>query len=65
LARFANLVLVDGVDNHRVALTMLANCGWTHVTLQILEDFCAANGIDMDEAPETPATAGPPSRILH
>ena len=65
LARFANLVLVDGVDNHRVALTILANCGWTHVTQKILEDFCVANGVDMDEAPATPATAGPPSRLVH
>jgi hypothetical protein len=46
LARFVNLVLVDGVENHPVALMMLANCGWTAVTREILEDFCAANGID-------------------
>jgi hypothetical protein len=46
LAMFANLVLVDGVENHPVALMMLANCGWTAVTLEILEEFCAANGVD-------------------
>jgi hypothetical protein len=65
MARFANLVLVDGADNHLVALTILANCGWTHVTPQILEDFCAANGVDMYEAPSTPATAEPASRVVH
>jgi hypothetical protein len=46
LARFANLVLVGGAENHPVALMMLANCGWTGVTQEILEDFCAANGVD-------------------
>ena len=33
-----------------VALTLLANCGWTHVTQEVIDDFCAANGIDMGEA---------------
>ena len=46
LARFANLVLVDGVEDHVVALTILANCGWTAVTQGLLDNFCAANGID-------------------
>ena len=46
LARFANLVLLDGVENHYVALTMLANCDWMEVTQEILENFCAANGVD-------------------
>jgi hypothetical protein len=46
LARFANLVLVDGVEKHVVALTILANCGWTAVTQEILDNFCAANGVD-------------------
>jgi hypothetical protein len=46
LARFANLVLVDGVEKHLWALTILANCGWTAVTQEILENYCAANGID-------------------
>lgn len=46
LARFANLVLVDGVENHPVALMMLANWGWTGVTQEILENFRAANGVD-------------------
>ena len=46
LARFAKLVLLDGAENHPVALTTLANCDWTHVTQEILENFCAANGID-------------------
>ena len=46
LAKFANLVLRDGADKHPVALTTLANCDWTHVTQEIAENFCAANGID-------------------
>ena len=46
LARLANFVLVDGVKNHPAALTVLANCGWAAVTQEILEDFCAANGVD-------------------
>jgi hypothetical protein len=46
LARFANLILVDGVENHYVALTMLANCGWMQICQEILDDFCAANGVD-------------------
>jgi hypothetical protein len=32
-----------------MALSLLANCGWTHVTPEVLEDFCAANGIEMGE----------------
>ena len=39
LARFAKLVLLDGAENHPVALTTLANCDWTHVTQEILENF--------------------------
>jgi len=46
LARLANLVVVDGVENHTAAMTILANCGWADVTQEILESFCAANGID-------------------
>jgi hypothetical protein len=46
LARFANLVLIDGAENHPVALTVLANCGWTTVTQDILDNFCEANGVD-------------------
>jgi hypothetical protein len=65
MARFANLVLVEGADNHPTALTVLANYGWTHVTPQILEDFCAANDVDMDEAHSTPAMAESASRVVH
>lgn len=32
-----------------MALSLLANRGWTHVTQQVVDDFCAANGIDMGE----------------
>jgi hypothetical protein len=46
LANFAHLVLVDGVEDHVAALTVLANCGWTDVTREILENYCAANGLD-------------------
>jgi len=53
MARFANLVLVEGADSHPVALAMLANCGWTHLTQQILKNFCEANGVD-DLEKETP-----------
>ena len=55
MARFANLVLLEGADSHPVALTTLANCGWTHLTQQILDDFCEANRIDDWENPsQTP-----------
>jgi hypothetical protein len=55
MARFANLVLVEGADSHPAALAMLANCGWTHLTQQILQDFCETNGIDDWEKPsQTP-----------
>jgi hypothetical protein len=29
-----------------VSLTLLANCGWTHISQEVLDDFCATNGID-------------------
>jgi hypothetical protein len=45
LARLANLLLMDGVENHPVALMMLANCGWKVVSQEVLEDFCHANGV--------------------
>ena len=31
-------------------LTLLANIGWTHISEEVLENFCAANGLDMGEA---------------
>jgi hypothetical protein len=32
-----------------VLLTVLANCGWTHVAQVVLDDFCGVNGIDVNE----------------
>ena len=53
LASFANTLLRDRQTSYAanaVLLTLLANCGWTDVTQEVLDDFCAANGIDMVEA---------------
>jgi hypothetical protein len=33
-----------------IALGLLANCGWTHLTREVLDEFCAANGINLSEA---------------
>ena len=30
-----------------VALVVLANCGWTHVSEDIVEGFASANGVDL------------------
>jgi hypothetical protein len=55
LASFAQMLLRENYPSNikdeakGVALSLLANCGWTHVTQQVLDDFCAANGIDMGE----------------
>jgi len=52
LASFANTLLRDRHPSYAakvVLLTLLNNCGWTHVTQEVLDDFCAANGIDMSE----------------
>jgi hypothetical protein len=57
LARFADMLLREDYppnavhEAKTVALSLLANCGWTHVTQEVVDDFCAANGIDMGEAP--------------
>jgi len=65
IARFANLVLVEGADSHPVALAVLANCGWTHLTQQLLEDFCDANGIvDLEKVSDTPKQELP-SPVIH
>jgi hypothetical protein len=52
LARFARTLLQGNPSGpvKGVLLTLLANCGWTHVTQEVHDDFCAANGIDMGEA---------------
>jgi hypothetical protein len=54
LASFAEMLLQERHPSDDatkgILLTLLANCGWTHVTQEVLDDFCAANGIDMDEA---------------
>ena len=31
----------------KVALAVLANCGWTHVSEDVVEGFAAANGVDL------------------
>jgi len=55
LAGLANMLLRESYPpNSRdeakaVALSLLANCGWTHVTQEVVEDFCAANGVEMGE----------------
>ena len=46
MANLANLVLTDGAEEHGIALTLLANSGWTHLSREILGDYCAANGLD-------------------
>jgi hypothetical protein len=33
-----------------IALGLLANCGWTHLTREVLDEFCVANGVDLSEA---------------
>jgi hypothetical protein len=49
-ARSASLAAQPiGAEAKTVALSLLANCGWTHVTQQVLDEFCAANGIEMAE----------------
>ena len=30
-----------------MALTILANCGWTHASEDVVEGFAAANGVDL------------------
>jgi hypothetical protein len=32
------------------ALTLLANCGWTHINEEVLENYCAANDLNVREA---------------
>lgn len=55
LASFADMLLRENYGSNirdeakGVALSLLANCGWTHVTQQVLDDFCAANGIEIGE----------------
>jgi len=55
LAGLANMLLRESYppnskdEAKAVALSLLANCGRTHVTEQVLEDFCAANGIEIGE----------------
>jgi hypothetical protein len=65
MARFANLVLLEGADSHPVALAMLANCGWTHLTQPILDNFCAANGIDDSEKPSATPNRERVSPTMH
>jgi hypothetical protein len=55
LAIMASMLLreeiLSGADSRFVsaALTLLANRGWTHITKEVLDDFCAANGINLGE----------------
>jgi hypothetical protein len=41
-----------------VALAVLANCDWTHVTEDIVEGFAAANGVDFEELDDKIASKG-------
>jgi hypothetical protein len=65
LANLANLVLADGAESHTVALTILANCRWTHLSPQILEDFCTAHGIDLNQPPPIPNTPFAGTHSIH
>jgi hypothetical protein len=55
LAKLGNMLLQERYppnirdEAKTMALSLLANCGWTHVTPEVLEDFCAAYGIEMGE----------------
>jgi len=56
LAIVADTVLRDAYPSSvqckskAIALGLLANCGWIHLTREVLDEFCAANGIDLREA---------------
>jgi hypothetical protein len=41
-----------------VWLTLLANCDWTNISQEVLDDFCAANGIDPWSIPFRQLMAG-------
>jgi hypothetical protein len=38
-----------------VALCILANCGWTHVTPELVNEYVASHGLDMEAAPAAAA----------
>jgi hypothetical protein len=49
-ARLADKLVMDfDPDNKEdlISLAILANCGWTHVSRVIVDEFCAAHGIDL------------------
>jgi hypothetical protein len=49
-ARLADKLVADfdpKNKNDRIALIILANCGWTHVNRTIVDEFYAAHGIDL------------------
>jgi hypothetical protein len=49
-ARLADRLAADFDPEDRsdlISLTILANCGWTHVSRAIVDEFCAAHGIDL------------------
>jgi hypothetical protein len=47
-----------------VALAILANCGWTHVSADVVEGFAAANGVDLVDLEENMSRYGTPKEAV-
>lgn len=58
MAYFAKRLLIGDTGEHEKAffLTLLANSEWTHITEEVLTNFCQANGVIKDLLPTGNAT---------